>query len=43
MNNQVKEIVFTGPDGKLVGKFSKKKDLPIYETRVKGGFIQVKI
>ena len=31
------------PYGKLVGKFSKKKDLPIYETRVKGGFIQVKI
>jgi len=31
------------PYGKLVGKFSKKKDLPIYETRVKDGFIQVKI
>ncbi len=31
------------PYGKLVGKLSKKKDLPIYETRLKGGFVQVRI
>ena len=29
--------------GKVVGKLSKKKDLPIYETRVKDGFVQVRI
>ena len=29
--------------GKVVGKLSKKKDLPIYETRVKGDFVQVRI
>ena len=27
MNNQVKEIVFTGPDGKLVGKYKKGQSL----------------
>ena len=27
MNNQVKEIVFTGPDGKLVGKYNKGQSL----------------
>jgi len=31
------------PYGKLVGKMSKKKDLPVYETRVEGGYLQVKI
>jgi len=27
MNNQVKEIIFTGPDGKLVGKYKKGQSL----------------
>ena len=27
MNNQIKEIVFTGPDGKLVGKYKKGQSL----------------
>ena len=27
MNNQVKEVVFTGPDGKLVGKYKKGQSL----------------
>ena len=27
MNNQVKEIVFTGPDGKLIGKYKKGQSL----------------
>ena len=31
------------PYGKLVGKMSKKKDLPIYETRVVGEYLQVRI
>ena len=31
------------PYGKLVGKLSKKKDLPIYETRLEGDFVQVRI
>ena len=31
------------PDGKLVGKMSKKKDLPLYETRVEGDYVQVRI
>lgn len=31
------------PYGKLVGKFSKKKDLKIYETRIKDGNLEVKI
>ena len=29
--------------GKLVGKFSRKKDLKIYETRVKDGNIEINI
>ena len=31
------------PYGKLVGKMSKKKDLPLYETRVEGDYVQVRI
>ena len=31
------------PYGKLVGKVSRKKDLKIYETRVKDNFLQVLI
>ena len=31
------------PYGKLVGKMSKKKDLPLYETRVEGDYLQVRI
>ena len=31
------------PYGKLVGKMSIKKDLPIYETRIDGEYLQVKI
>ena len=31
------------PYGKLVGKMSRKKDLPIYETRIDGEYLQVKI
>ena len=31
------------PYGKLLGKLSKKKDLPLYDTRVEGDFVQVKI
>ena len=31
------------PYGKLVGKMSKKKDLPVYETRVVGEYLQVRI
>ena len=31
------------PYGKLVGKFSKQKDLEIYETRLKDGNIEVNI
>ena len=31
------------PYGKLVGKLSRKKDLPIYETRIEGEYLQVKI
>ena len=31
------------PYGKLVGKFSKQKDLEIYETRLKDGNIEVDI
>ena len=27
MNNQVKEIIFSGPDGKLVGKYKKGQSL----------------
>jgi len=30
------------PYGKLVGKFSKKKDLKTYQTRINSGMIQVK-
>ena len=29
--------------GKVVGKLSKKKDLPLYDTRVSGEYVQVKI
>ena len=31
------------PYGKMVGKFSKQKDLKIYETRVKDGNIEINI
>ena len=31
------------PYGKMVGKFSKQKDLKIYETRLKDGNIEVNI
>ncbi|MGB0802500.1 MAG: Rieske (2Fe-2S) protein [Candidatus Poseidoniaceae archaeon] len=31
------------PYGRLVGKMSKKKDLPIYETRISGEYLQVRI
>ena len=31
------------PYGKLVGKMSKKKDLPLYETRIEGDYLQVRI
>ena len=31
------------PYGKLLGKMSKKKDLPLYETRVEGDYVQVRI
>ncbi|RAH14600.1 MAG: hypothetical protein CMB56_004945 [Methanobacteriota archaeon] len=31
------------PYGKLVGKFSKKKDLKMYDTRIKNGNLEVKI
>ena len=31
------------PYGKLVGKMSKKKDLPLYETRVEGDYVQVRM
>ena len=31
------------PYGKLVGKMSKKKDLKIYDTRVKNGNLEVRI
>ena len=31
------------PYGKLVGKLSRKKDLPIYKTRIEGEYLQVKI
>tara|TARA_Y100000588_G_scaffold124310_1_gene136243 strand:+ start:1444 stop:1800 length:357 start_codon:yes stop_codon:yes gene_type:complete len=31
------------PYGRAVGKLSKKKDLPIYQTRVEGDFVQVMI
>ena len=31
------------PYGKLVGKMSKKKDLPLYETRVEGDYVQVRV
>jgi len=29
--------------GKMIGKLSKKKDLPLYETRIEGEYVQVKI
>ena len=31
------------PYGKLVGKMSKKKDLPLYETKIEGDYLQVRI
>ena len=31
------------PYGRIVGKLSRKKDLPIYDTRVVGDYVQVKI
>ena len=31
------------PYGKLVGKMSKKKALPIYDTRVRDGYVQVRM
>ena len=31
------------PYGKMIGKLSKKKDLPLYETRIEGEYVQIKI
>ena len=31
------------PYGNLVGKMSKKKDLPLYETKIEGDYLQVRI
>ena len=31
------------PYGRLVGRMSKKKDLAVYETRVEGDYLQVRI
>lgn len=34
---------FFPPYGRMVGKMSKQKDLPVYETKIEGDYLQVRI